>query len=172
MTLIATLALAVTLQTVPLDQSWVDGWVAEVKANGGLTFELIDQYRAARWKIIEPEPARIAARATPAPSHPVGPPPASVEVWRPLVAAYFQPDHVDAALRVLACESRGNPNAVNASSGASGLFQAMPNWYTGRGWDRPSPFGPFDPHDPDRNVAFAAWLFYQTGTWQHWVCKP
>lgn len=96
-----------------------------------------------------------------------------VERWRPLVAEHFLPEHVDDALSVMACESEGNPDAQHPGSHASGLYQAMPQWYTGRGWFEPSPFGPFDPFDPAENVRFAAWLFYDTGAdWGPWVCQP
>jgi len=44
-----------------------------------------------------------------------------VERWRPLVAKYFAPEHIDRALRVMICESHGDPNAFNGFD--RGLFQ-------------------------------------------------
>ena len=61
--------------------------------------------------------------------------PSGVEQWRSLVAEHFPPEHVDAALTVMACESGGDPGATNPS-GAAGLFQAMPQWWTRQGWCR------------------------------------
>lgn len=93
---------------------------------------------------------------------------AEVEQWRPLVSRYFAPGDVNRALRILSCESNGDPNAANPSSGASGLFQHMPGYWSERsakaGWAGASVF------DPQANVAVAAWLAY-SGGWGHWVCK-
>lgn len=92
------------------------------------------------------------------------------EGWRPLVDEYF-PHEVDRAMRVLACESNGNPRARNPRSGASGLFQHMPGSWAeraaGAGFPGASIF------DPEANVAAAAWLVYDArgGGWHHWVCK-
>jgi len=99
----------------------------------------------------------------PGPVEPV-PYTASVEQWRTLVSSYFPADQVDRALRIMACESAGDPNAYNRS-GASGLFQLMPIWYRGG-----TPYGPFDPFNPDANVAAAAWLWSVQG-WAPWVCQ-
>lgn len=100
-------------------------------------------------------------------------PPDSVAVWRPLVEQHFPPGEVANALSIIWCESRGDPTAVNPTSQAAGLFQAMPQWYTGVGFTQPSPYGPFDPFDPAANVAFAAWLFDQTPRgWSKWQCRP
>jgi soluble lytic murein transglycosylase-like protein len=49
-----------------------------------------------------------------------------VERWRSVVAIYDW--DADVALAIVRCESRGDPGAVNASSGATGLFQVMPRW--------------------------------------------
>lgn len=76
----------------------------------------------------------------------------------------------DQAVRVALCESNLEPGAVNGSSGASGVFQVMPQWadrfaaVTGR------PF--YDERfNPDANARFAAWLVAETGGWSHWVCR-
>jgi soluble lytic murein transglycosylase-like protein len=43
------------------------------------------------------------------------------EQWRSLVAAYFPPEHVETVLRMLQCESGGDPLAYSA--GNYGLLQ-------------------------------------------------
>ena len=100
-----------------------------------------------------------------------------VEDWRPLVEQYFPPDRVEEALRVMWCESRGNPTVVNDVSGAAGLFQFVPNtwgWASAEaGWAGASVF------DPEANIASAAWLVqvsidtnHAGGAWGHWSCQP
>jgi hypothetical protein len=84
-----------------------------------------------------------------------------------LIREAFQPlgsDVVGWALRVAACESGFNPNAVNSWSGAMGLFQFMPST-----WAR-SPFAGQDPFDPRVNAKAAAWLYQRSGPGQ-WDCK-
>jgi hypothetical protein len=92
-----------------------------------------------------------------------------VGAWRPLVEAYFRPSDVDRALRVMSCESKGDPYARNRRSGASGLFQHLPKYWAGRadkaGFPGASIF------DPEANVAVAAWLVYDFGGWRHWTCR-
>ncbi len=48
--------------------------------------------------------------------------------WAPLVGIYFRPDDVERVLCLMDLESGGDPSAVNATSGASGLMQVMPSW--------------------------------------------
>lgn len=118
--------------------------------------------------VIPPEviEAYLAERAEP--TWPTGP---GAEGWRPLIELFFEPGDVDRAIRIVACESNGDPNARNRSSGASGLFQHMPFYWaeraSGAGYPGASIF------DPEANVAAAAWLVYEYGNggWHHWVCK-
>lgn len=99
---------------------------------------------------------------------PTGP---GAEGWRPLVEKYFPADEVDRAIRIMQCESKGDPGARNPSSGASGLFQHMPRYWperaAGAGFSGASVF------DPEANIAAAAYLVYDHpgGGWKHWVCK-
>lgn len=95
------------------------------------------------------------------------PPPANsgmgtnVEQWRNLVAAYFPAEHVDRMLRIMACESGGNPNAYNGSTGVAGLFQIHPLWQ--KPW-------PGDYYDPWTNVAVAYQVWLEQG-YRAWVCR-
>lgn len=76
--------------------------------------------------------------------------------------AYGQPR--EDMLRVAKCESVLNPNAVNASSGASGLFQFMPStWET-------TPYADQDIFDPVANANAAAWM-WDNGRRNEWTCQ-
>ncbi len=92
--------------------------------------------------------------------------PTSAEDWRPIVELYFEPRHVNRALRVMQCESGGDPSAKNPTSTASGLFQHLGSLWGPRaekaGWAGADVF------DPHSNIAVAAWLVYEGGGWGHW----
>lgn len=100
--------------------------------------------------------------------------PPQVEQWRGLVSAYFPSDRVEEALRIIDCESNGDPNALNPYSGAAGLFQFLPST-----WESTSPKAGFEGasvFDPEANIGSAAWLanrYSQLGYyyWHPWSCK-
>ncbi len=110
---------------------------------------------------------RIPTTAPSAPE-PVATTPAGgvVERWRPLVAAHFRPEDVDLAMRILACESTGNPSAKNPGSSATGLFQHLGKYWTARSASAGVPGS--SRLDPEANVIVAAWLRDQKGGWRHW----
>ena len=93
------------------------------------------------------------------------PAPRPVEEWRSLITAYFAATDVDKALRVISCESGGDPNAVNPRSGAAGLFQHIPRYWPERASAIGLPGASI--FDPVANVAAAAWLVY-SGGWSPW----
>ncbi|MBJ7614335.1 MAG: transglycosylase SLT domain-containing protein [Candidatus Dormibacteraeota bacterium] len=68
------------------------------------------------------------------------------------------------ALRVAKCESGYNPNAVNRSSGASGLFQFLPSTWASLPQHNQSVFNPV------ANAQAAAVLYQRSGPNQ-WSCK-
>jgi hypothetical protein len=79
----------------------------------------------------------------------------------------FQPlgeQYVDWAERIAFCESTYNPNAVNAASGAQGLFQFLPTTWQG------TPYASASPFDPRANAQAAAWLLQTYGPSQ-WECQ-
>ena len=91
-----------------------------------------------------------------------------VERWRSLAAEWFPPDKVDEALAIIWCESRGDPVARNPVSSASGLWQFLKGWYSGR-WS--SAVGVFDPLDPVQSMR-AATIVSRNGTdWGDWVAS-
>ena len=86
----------------------------------------------------------------------------SVEQWRTLVSAYFQPgEDVDRALCLMGYESGGNPNAYNPS-GASGLMQVLSGWADDYGYQKDQLF------DPNINLLIAADLKNRFG-WTQWA---
>ena len=97
------------------------------------------------------------------------------EAYRADVERYFPANRVEQALRVMDCESGGDPNAFNPRSGASGLMQHLQRYWdyrsTRAGWAGADIF------NPTANIAVAAWLA-QDGVdkglsyWHHWQCKP
>ena len=101
----------------------------------------------------------------------------SVEQWRPLVEQYFPPERVQEAMRVMACESGGNPNAKNPTSTATGLFQFLTGTWA---WSSVSAgWSGYSRLDPEANIAVAAWLVDRSvrtnhpgGAWGHWECQP
>lgn len=92
---------------------------------------------------------------------------AGVEQWRTLVARYFKPGYVDAALSVMRKESSGRPDATD-KEGCAGLFQIHPchsktfNTVTGK----------TDLYDPEANIRFAAYLSKGGADWGAWSVKP
>jgi soluble lytic murein transglycosylase-like protein len=104
-----------------------------------------------------PPPVVIGAVVAPAP-------PATAGVGVQAIYAVFgSSPGLTWALRVAHCESRYNPLAVNASSGASGLFQFMPSTWNAyfAGWNI------WDPYAQAR----AALVFYNRGATNAWTCK-
>jgi hypothetical protein len=107
--------------------------------------------------VAAPSPRVLAPAPAPAPR--------PVEEWRSLVSAYFAPEHVDLALKIISCESGGDPNAQNPSSGAAGLFQHIPRYWDARVASAGMPGASI--FDPIANVAASAYLAYSDG-WGHW----
>jgi uncharacterized protein YabE (DUF348 family) len=71
-------------------------------------------------------------------------------------------------LRVAYCESRYNPGAYNASSGASGLFQFMPATWAANSVR--AGFAGTSPFDPVAAANVAAYMFARGQAYQ-WVCR-
>ena len=100
--------------------------------------------------------------------------PPSVEQWRPLVQQFFPGNRVEEALRIMDCESNGDPDAYNPYSGASGLFQFLPSTWASTA--SRAGYGGHSVFEPEANVATAAWLtnrYEELGQyyWRAWSCR-
>lgn len=84
-----------------------------------------------------------------------------VERWAPLVASYFRPEDVERVMCLMELESRGDPGAVNPTSGATGLMQVMPFWARRFGHTRS------ELKDPLVNLDISAWILERHG-WTSW----
>jgi hypothetical protein len=100
-------------------------------------------------------------------SRPIGP---GAEGWRLLIGQFFEPDDVDRAVAVVACESHGDPNAANPGSSARGLFQHLERLWPERAEE--AGFAGASIYDPIANTAVAAWLVYHDPIgWNHWAAS-
>ena len=144
-----------------------------------LEAQRVEQARLAALKAATPTPAAAqAATPAPAPARTPAPAPAPAPAPPPppsagggsiqqIILDAFAPLGAGAqnwALRVAKCESGYNPNAVNRSSGASGLFQFLPSTWASMPQHNQSVFNPV------ANAQAAAVLYQRSGPNQ-WSCK-
>lgn len=113
--------------------------------------------------------AQQAVGQSPAPAPPAAPAaaPSGGGSIQDIILTAFAPQGAGAqqwALRIAKCESGYNPNAVNRSSGASGLFQFMPSTWAHLPWAGQSVF------DPVANAQAAAYYYQHSGSGP-WSCK-
>ena len=107
------------------------------------------------------------------------PAPRPADEWRPLVAAYFRSEDVERVLGIIACESSGDPNALNpeptAHGHATGLLQHLEDFWSERviaanaaGYTNGG-----DIWAAEDQMAVSAYLAYRTPQrFTHWVCNP
>ncbi|GEM_PF-1387478 len=83
-----------------------------------------------------------------------------------MIQSVFGP-YAGAALRVATCESSLNPNAYNAGSGASGVFQFLHStWLT-------TSYAGYSPFNAWANINAAHQVFVRDGySWREWSCQP
>ena len=91
-----------------------------------------------------------------------------VEV-RALVSLYFEEEDVNQAVRVAWCESRFDPEAVDLTTGATGLFKHLPKYWAERA--EKAGFRGAEPTDAEASVAAAAWAVYEGGGWDVFGCR-
>jgi hypothetical protein len=79
--------------------------------------------------------------------------------WKPLMRHVGFPEYILSTFAaIIYRESSGRQNALNASSGAAGLLQFMPQWYRGQ-WGYPA----FNPFDPEQNLRAGYWVWRRQG---------
>ena len=148
------LALPASAHTPTELEQWVDDWA--LRADEGLSTGLMDEYRDMRERhsyYFDPAPASVPSSS---PTYNGG-----VAQWADLVAVYFAPGDVSTALCLIGFESKGDPNAYNPSSGASGLMQVLRSWAPKFGVSSADLF------DPATNLRISASL-KASGGWRHW----
>ena len=100
----------------------------------------------------------------------------TVEQWRPMVTIAIShhggdADDVHRFLRIMQCESAGDPDAKNPNSSASGLMQHLTRFWDDRSQRAGRPGA--DVFDAEANIWVSAWLALAApeGGWKHWICK-
>lgn len=134
--------------------------LAEIRSAGGLTLA----HRGLIAARLAPAPAPLGTLRPVSPG--VGATSSSAEEWRWLVELHFAPGDVDKGLRVIWCESRGDPSAKNPSSTASGLWQHLATYWESR--SAAAGISGASIWDPEASTIVAAWLVYSNGGWGHW----
>jgi uncharacterized protein YraI len=106
-----------------------------------------------------------ATESAPAPAASPAPPASSGDPIIDIitVAANKYGQSPSAMIAVARCESHLDPNAVNRSSGASGLFQFLPGTF------RSTPYASYSIFDPWANANAAGWM-WSVGRRGEWVC--
>jgi len=133
-------------------------WVPNGLSNAGAPFQSV-QHAAVSHPAPAPAPQYVAHPAAPAPV-------ASSGSVTGEIQAVFGP-YASQALHVAACESGYNPNAYNAGSGASGVFQFLPSTWAG------TSFAGYSPFNASANIQAAHQVFVRDGySWREWVCQP
>ena len=106
----------------------------------------------------------IPGGASTAPPAPAPAPPASSSIEGIITAAAVRyGQSPDAMIAVARCESSLNPNAYNPYSGASGLFQLLPNTW------RTTPYAGASVFNAEAKANAAAWMC-SVGRRGEWVC--
>jgi len=146
--------------------------VATVRRLRALALAKAAAAAAAKAKVAAAAKARAAAQAraqqlaqrstvSHSTSHPAVVPSGSV---RNMIIQIFGSD-APKALRVATCESGLNPNAVNRSSDAEGVFQFLLSTWRG------TPYAGYSRFNAWANISAAHWVFLRDGySWREWQC--
>lgn len=147
-------------EATPCDQVWAEvSRLVVQEARRGVTPGWLEKLNLLIPDLLEctDEAASDAAAEAAAESQPHW----RVRRWEPLVSSYFSAADVERVLCLMDHESRGDPKALNPSSGASGLMQVMPFWADHFGYSREEMF------NPAINLEMAAWILERHG-WNSW----
>ncbi len=94
----------------------------------------------------------------------------TVEKWRPLVEKHFPASQVGTTMRILECESGGDPDAKNRGSSAAGLFQFLRGTWDTVAQETGSPsYAAGGVFDPEWSIINAVWLV-ENVSWRQWSC--
>ena len=149
--LLLLIAIPAQAHSVEEQAEWEAEWKSRVAATS-LTVELLAEYQDFQARhVIQPTSSNAVVLQGNV-AHP----------WWSLVAIHFPADQIPTALRIIDCESAGDPNAHNPS-GASGLFQVMPFWADYFGYARSDLFA------ANLNVEIARKVWDAQG-WGAWSC--
>jgi hypothetical protein len=144
---------------------------ARLKAEEEARQRELEAQRIAAQNAAKAKAAAVAKAAAPAPmpAH-VETPHVSGSSYESLIAERCNLLGCDTAkvIRVMYCESGGRPSAYNKSSGASGLFQQMPQYWDGRAIA--AGVAGASIWDPYAQIIVATNMFSR-GQAGHWVCK-
>ncbi len=137
---------------------WVPNYGATTTERSATTHAAPTTTRAAAPVRTAAAPVRVS---NPAPVAPV-----SSGSVQSMIISTFGP-YAGAALNVARCESGYNPNAYNASSGASGVFQFLHStWLT-------TSYAGYSPFNAWANIQAAHQVFVRDGySWREWQCQP
>ena len=151
------LVLSVLFHTTTQLDEWFEDWstrVGDDYLSGQLLAELNDmEDRHPYWG--DPPVAASSRPSSSGVSY-------NVAQWEPLVAQHFNSGDVWRVLCLMAHESKGDPNAYNSSSGASGLMQVLASWADNFG------YVPNDLFNPSVNLSKARQLRDSSMGWRHW----
>lgn len=149
--------------------AWVQRWEVQLHWHGGITQDLFMD----RWDMATRHPCYFWNDCPPprvTHTHPVRTYAEGVEQWRTLITQYF-PTEVNTALRIIACESRGNPNAKSPISTAAGLWQFLRStWDRAAGATGSPSYSAGGPYDPVWATINASWLRARGSGWRQWEC--
>jgi hypothetical protein len=161
---IIALLLTVLWHPGPALDTWLEDWSDQTTL--GLSIELLDEYTDMATR----HPGWFG-RTVPHTHRPRRTYTGGVEQWRPLVERYFRSSDVNTALRIIACESGGNPLAKNRSSSAAGLWQFLRSTWDRAAGNTGSPsYAAGGPYDPTWATINAAWLRARGSGWNQWEC--
>ena len=153
-----------------LDQ-WVENWSWDLWNQSGIDYQLSFEW----YNMADRHPCYFQDVCPPPPPHTHQFQQArfsgGVEQWRTLVMTYFSGNDVDIAMRIIGCESRGNPSAKNPRSTAAGLWQFLRSTWDRAAATTDSPsYAVGGPYDPVWATINAAWLRARGSGWNQWEC--
>lgn len=149
-------------------EQWEDSWFNSLEQKGmsiELGLEWVEMVERHPWyfgnqETVTTSGTQMSTGGSSSRSNVTIPQGSSVEQWRGLVVAYFPAEQVDRALCIVYHESRGDPNADNPNSTATGLFQILYSL-----WGPHYGVTVAEMYNPEVNTRIAADLWSKYGWW-------